>query len=82
MVAALDLVYYDTLLQNATAILLQNVTKNYYKIRQLFYCKMWQFITKCNSYYKIWRLFQNVSVQTISYRAAPVAASSMNFSMP
>ena len=33
MVAALYFVYYDTLLQNATAILSQNVTKSYYKIR-------------------------------------------------
>ena len=44
------LIHYDTLLQNATdfvknatAILLQNVTEVYYKMRQVFYYKMQQF---------------------------------------
>ena len=51
-------VYYkmrQMLLQNATAILLQNGTEVYYKMRQVFYCKMRQllqnatFITNCDS---------------------------------
>ena len=37
MVLILDLIYYDTLLQNAAAILLMNATKAYYKISQIFY---------------------------------------------
>ena len=49
MVAVSCLVHYDTLLQNATdiknatAILLQNATKVYYKIRR-FYYKMQQLL--------------------------------------
>ena len=39
------------LLQNATAILLQNVTEVYYKMRRFF-------ISKCDSYYKMRRLLQ------------------------
>ena len=41
------------LLQLATAILLQNSAKIYYKMCQVFLCKMWQF------YFKMWRLLQN-----------------------
>ena len=37
MALVLDLIHYGTLLQNATAILLMNVTKAYYKISQIFY---------------------------------------------
>ena len=55
--------------QNATAILLQNAIKIYYKMSQVFYCKMRHFITNCNScykvyqfYYKMQRLLQNASV--------------------
>ena len=55
--------------QNATAILLQNTIKIYYKMSQVFYCKMRHFITNCNScykvyqfYYKMQRLLQNASV--------------------
>ena len=44
------------LLQNATAILLQNATETYYKVRQFF-------ITKCCSYYKMLCLLQVVTVQ-------------------
>ena len=48
-------------------LLRQFVTKYdryYYNIRQLFYYKMWQtFITKCDSYYKIWRLLQIATVR-------------------
>ena len=38
IVTFLYLIYYDSLLQNAT--------DNYYKMRQLFYYKMWQEFTK------------------------------------
>ena len=47
------------LLQNATAILLQNATEVYYKMRQRF------FITKCDSSYKMPRLLQIEIVQSI-----------------
>ena len=45
----------QTLLQNAAAFLLKNATKVYYKMRQVFYYKMQQFISKCDSYYKLHR---------------------------
>ena len=35
-----DLIRYDSLLQNATAILLQNAVKVYCKMRQVLYYKM------------------------------------------
>ena len=59
MVAVSCLVHYDMLLQsttdinNAGTILLQNATKVYFKMRQVFYYKMQQFcqiaivIAKC-----------------------------------
>ena len=47
------------LLQNTTAILLQNATEVYYTMRQVFYYKMRQF------YYKMRRLLQIAPVQTI-----------------
>ena len=60
-----NLIFYDSLLQNATdfiknatAILLQNATKVYYKMRQVFYYKMRQF------YYKMQQLLQNATVTT------------------
>ena len=62
---------WQILLQNATAILLQNMTEVYYKLRRFF---LWNvtvllqntivitnrndFITKCNSYYKMQHLLQ------------------------
>ena len=46
------------LLQNPTAILLQNAT-GYCKIRQGFYYKMWQL------YYKMQQLLQNATFITI-----------------
>ena len=52
----LYLIHYDTLLQNATAILLQNATEVYYKMRQIFYYKMRQF------YYKMGQLLQNAAI--------------------
>ena len=48
----------QTLLQNATAVLLQNSEKGFYKLCQMFYYKM------RHLYYKIRRLLQNVSIQT------------------
>ena len=70
------LVHYDTLLQNTTDIItkygscfITKYDKSYFKMRQVFYYKMWQFITKCvdfitecDSYYKMRSLLQNVSV--------------------
>ena len=58
-------VYYkmrQTLLQNVTAILLQNATEVYYKIRQFFTTKCDSFMTKYDSYYKMWRLLQIAKV--------------------
>ena len=55
------LIHYDSLLQNATIIVLQNATEVYYKMRQ-FYCKIRQkFITKCDSF------MQNATVITKCY---------------
>ena len=64
------------LLQDATAILLQNATKVYYKMRQVFITKCDSFflqnatvitnyddfITKCDSFYKMRRLLQIATV--------------------
>ena len=52
------LIRYDSLLQNATAILLQNVAEVYYKMCQVFYYKMRQF------YYKMRQLLQNATFIT------------------
>ena len=62
MVAVSYLVHCDTLLQNATAILLQNATKVYYKMRQ-YNCLL---CTKCVVHYKMRRLLQNASIQLFS----------------
>ena len=51
-----DLIRYDSLLQNATATLLQNATEVYYKMRQVFYYKMRQF------YCKMRQLLQNATI--------------------
>ena len=50
------LIRYDSLLQNATAILLQNAT---------VITKWDNFITKCDSYYKMQRLLQIATIQNI-----------------
>ena len=47
----------DSLLQNATAILLQNEIGVYYKICQAFTTKCNSFITKCDIYYKLRQLY-------------------------
>ena len=52
------LIHYDSLLQNATAILLQNATEVYYKMRQVFHCKLRRF------HYKMRQLLQNVTFIT------------------
>ena len=59
--------------QYATAILLENATEVYYKIRQIFLLQNVtvitncdDFITKCNSYYNMPRLLQIATVHTIS----------------
>ena len=69
-------VYYkmrQILSQYATAILLQNATEVYYKIRQIFLLQNAtvitncdNFITKCSSYYNMPRLLQIATVHTIS----------------
>ena len=53
--------------------------RHYYKTRQLFYYKMRQFITKCidlitecDSYYKMRRLLQISSVQTLRNRTSDI----------
>ena len=55
---------WQILLQNATAVLLQNTAEVYYKMRQVFITKYVGFITKCDSYYKMQRLLQIVTAQT------------------
>ena len=47
----------QVLLQNTTAILLQNATENYYKMCEVF-------ITKCEFYYKMRRLLKIATVHT------------------
>ena len=61
------------LLQNATAVLLENATKVYYKFRQVFYYKnviiLLQnatVIAKCDCYYKMERLLQIATVRYIT----------------
>ena len=51
------LICNDSLLQNGTSILLQNVTEVYYIMRQFFTTKCNSFIIKCNSYYKLGRFY-------------------------
>ena len=51
------------LLQNTTAILSQNATEVYYKMRQVFYYKMQQFYYKLRQfYYKMRQLLQIATV--------------------
>ena len=60
-----ELSYYriwQVLLQNTRAILLQNSTKIYYKMRQFSTTKNSYHKTR-RFYYKIWQLLQNASVQ-------------------
>ena len=60
------------LLKNTTAILSQNATEVYYKMRQVFYHKMWlllqiatillenaTIVTECDVYYKLWQYTQH-----------------------
>ena len=50
-----NLKYDNLLLQSATAILLQSVTS---------------VITKCDRYYKVWRLLQSATEQTLQHRVS------------
>ena len=79
-VTASYLVHHDTLLQNLIDIItkrdsyfitsyvksiLQNASKSL--LQNAAVTTIWDdFITKCESYYKTWRLLQNSSVQTLS----------------
>ena len=72
-----NLLHYDTLLQNATeiitkwtAILLQNVIKVYYKMRQVFYYKMEQFIHK---------LRQSLQNATVITKCVSTAVKTVNY---
>ena len=59
-------VYYKVrqiLLQNAIAILLQNVTEVYYKMRQVFSYEMRRFCYKIRQLLKMGRLLQIATVQ-------------------
>ena len=47
------------ILQNETAISLQNATEDYYKMRQVF-------IKKCDSYHKMRRLLQIATVHALN----------------
>ena len=70
-------VYYkmrQTLLQNASAILLQNAAEVYYKMRQVFCYKF----TKCDSYYNMRRLLQIATVQTTFYSKCPLLLQIVN----
>ena len=58
MLTVLYFVHYDTLLQNVTAILLQNARKVYYKICQLFHYKMRKLLKNASV------LLQNATVIT------------------
>ena len=69
---------WQILLQNTTAILLQNATKVYDKIRQVFYYKMRHFYYKMRQllqiatiFYKMGRLLQIATIQyVITYHIA------------
>lgn len=54
----------DVLQEIATAILLQHATKVYFKMCQVFHDKCDSFITICDSYYKMWRLLENIRTKS------------------
>ena len=56
------LIYYDSLLQNASGFLLQNATVLLQNVTVTTNCN--NFITKCDSYYKMRRLLQTATVQS------------------
>ena len=62
------LIHYDSLLQNATAILLQNVTQVYCKMCQVFITKCDSFITKrtviikCDDFITKWTVITKCDV--------------------
>ena len=53
----------QTLLQNVTALLLQNATENYYKMRQIFYYIMRQLLQIATILLRMRRLLQITAVQ-------------------
>ena len=60
------LIRYDSLLQNATVISLQNATEVYCKMLQVFYRKMRQLYYKMRQFsYKMQRLLQIATVQSL-----------------
>ena len=56
----------QTLLQNVTALLLQNATENYYKIRQIFYYIMRQLLQIATILLRMRRLLQITAVQRLT----------------
>ena len=52
------------LLKNATAILLQNATKVYYKMHLIFNCECGSYYKLRRLYYKMWQLLQNATFVT------------------
>ena len=64
LIMALYYKMQQILLENVTAILLQNVTEVYNKTRQIFYCKMDSFITKCDIYYEMRLLLQIATIHS------------------
>ena len=76
------LIRYDSLLQNGTILLqnvttalLQSATEVYYRIRQVFYYKIRQFcddfMTKCDSYYKMRSLLQIATIDCLKTEVFP-----------
>ena len=62
-----DLIRYDSLLQNATGVITKFITKRDSLLQnasRFFITKYDNFITKCDSYYKMRRLLQIVTVQS------------------
>ena len=57
------LIHCDSLLQNTTALSLQNSTEVHYKIHQMFYYKMQKFYYKLRRFYYIMR--QLLQIATI-----------------
>ena len=57
------LIRYDSLLHNATDVITKRDSYFITKCVRFFITKCDSFITKCNSYYKMWRLLQIATVQ-------------------
>ena len=61
MVPVTYLIHYDTLLQNVSDFSLQNTTVSLLQNKLVIF-KCDDFITKCNTYYKMWHVLQNALV--------------------